>query len=131
MRARPATTVLHGALALALGVVTPSLAQEVRYFACAEVRFFAAGPCGAPGPVASPVPPLAQAVPPPEETPLFPPETLAPDTPPLLAKVLEEPTVENARAFVAWQTRRQQRVQEVQQLLKAIAAESPRSPGGP
>lgn len=124
MRARPATAALHGALAgvLVLGTLGTSLAQEVRYFACAEVQFFEVVPCATPAPVPLSV---SQALPAPE-VPLFSPETMAADTPPLLVKVLDEPSVEHARAFVAWQLRRQQRVQEVQQLLKAIAAEIPR-----
>lgn len=124
MRPRPATTALHGALALALGVVTPSPAQEVRYFDCAQVSFFALPACATLEPPAM-SPPRPEA-PPPQEAPLFSPETMAADTPPLLLKVLEEPSVENAHAFVAWQQRRQQRVQDVQRLLKALAAEQPR-----
>ena len=47
---------------------------------------------------------------------------MAPDTPPLLLKVLEEPTVEHAQAFLAWQQRRAARLAEVQQLLRRLTA---------
>jgi hypothetical protein len=46
---------------------------------------------------------------------------MAPDTPPLLRKLLEEPTVENAWAFLDWQHRRAARMHEVQQLLRVLA----------
>ena len=127
MRSRPTPTAAGrlavGGIAL-LGTLGTSLAQEVRYFDCAQVSFFAVPACVVPAPPAVPARP--DTPPPPQEAPLFSPETMAADTPPLLLKVLEEPTEANARAFVAWQTRRQQRVQEVQRLLKALAAASPR-----
>jgi hypothetical protein len=47
---------------------------------------------------------------------------MAPDTPPLLLKVLEEPTVEHAQAFLDWQDRRAARLAEVQQLLRRLTA---------
>jgi len=92
----------------------PAAAQDVRLLDCAQVQFF--GPaCVAVEPVPPPPPPR-----PPE--PLFRPETMAPDTPPLLLKLLEEPTVENAQAFVDWQQRRYERIREVQQLLHRLAS---------
>jgi hypothetical protein len=47
---------------------------------------------------------------------------MAPDTPPLLLKLLEEPTVAHAQAFLAWQQRRAARLAEVQQLLRRLTA---------
>ena len=128
MRPRSPATAAYGLAvggALFLCTLGTSPAQEVRYFDCAQVSFFTVPVCVAPALPAVPAPP-PEAAPPSEEAPLFSPETMAADTPPLLLKVLEDPSVENARAFVAWQLRRQQRVQEVQRLLKALAAEPPR-----
>jgi hypothetical protein len=45
---------------------------------------------------------------------------MAPDTPPLLLKLLEEPSVDNARAFLDWQQHRAARITEVQQLLRQL-----------
>jgi hypothetical protein len=45
---------------------------------------------------------------------------MAPDTPPLLIKLLEEPSVEHARAFLDWQQQRYARITEVQQLLRQL-----------
>jgi hypothetical protein len=46
---------------------------------------------------------------------------MASDTPPLLRKLFEEPSVENARAFLDWQQRRAARIREVQHLLRRLA----------
>jgi hypothetical protein len=45
---------------------------------------------------------------------------MAPDTPPLLLQLLDEPTVANAQAFLAWQQARHARLMEVQQLLRQL-----------
>jgi len=45
---------------------------------------------------------------------------MAPDTPPLLLKLLEEPSVDNAQAFIDWQQQRYARIMEVQQLLQKL-----------
>jgi len=45
---------------------------------------------------------------------------MAPDTPPLLLKLLEDPSVDNARAFIDWQQQRYARIMEVQQLLRRL-----------
>jgi hypothetical protein len=45
---------------------------------------------------------------------------MASDTPPLLRKLFEEPSVENARAFLDWQQRRAARIREVQHLLRLL-----------
>jgi hypothetical protein len=63
------------------------------------------------------VPPQDAALPP-----LFPPETVSPDMPPLLLQLLEDPTEAHARAFLAWQHARLQRLQAVQALLRALQA---------
>jgi hypothetical protein len=47
---------------------------------------------------------------------------MAPDTPPLLLQLLEEPSVAHARAFLDWQQRRAARLAEVQQLLRRLTA---------
>jgi hypothetical protein len=66
---------------------------------------------------------------PPEEPlqpePLFTPETVAPTTPPLVLRLLQEPTEANARAFLAWQQARLHRMLEVQALLKRLQATAP------
>jgi hypothetical protein len=40
--------------------------------------------------------------------------------PPLLLQLLQEPTTANARAFLAWQRARWQRIQTVQTLLRTL-----------
>jgi hypothetical protein len=91
----------------------PAWCQDVRLLECAQVQFF--------GPVCMPVAPLPPPPPPPPPpAPLFSPQTMAPDTPLLLLKLLEEPTLENAQAFLTWQQERQARITEVQQLLRAL-----------
>jgi hypothetical protein len=102
------------ALVLCLGLTAPSWAQDVRLLDCAQVQFF--------GPACVPVAPLPAAppAPPPPAAPLFSPETMAPDTPPLLLKLFEEPTLANAQAFLAWQQARHARLSEVQQLLRQL-----------
>jgi hypothetical protein len=97
-------------------LVANAWSQDVQLLDCAQVQFF--------GPACVPTVPIPQAqdVPsqPSPEPPLFSPETMAPDTPPLLLKLLEQPSVENARAFVTWQHKRYERITEVQQLLRAL-----------
>ena len=72
------TTRTIGALVLWTSLVAPGWAQDVRLLDCAQVQFF--------GPACVPVTPLPPAPPPPTPSPapLFSPETMAPDTPPLL-----------------------------------------------
>jgi hypothetical protein len=102
---------------LLTGLLTaPAAAQEVQFLDCAQINFFAPA-CSAGAPVTD-APPLPTTAPP--TAPLFSPETMAPDTPPLLLKLYEAPTVENARAFLLWQQQRQARIAEVQQLLRQV-----------
>jgi hypothetical protein len=50
--------------------------------------------------------------------------------PPLLLKVLQEPTTANAQAFLTWYQARLQRIREVQALLRALQQpEAPRTTG--
>ncbi|MCI0573720.1 MAG: hypothetical protein L0Y66_23540 [Myxococcaceae bacterium] len=111
---------LLGALALESGAQA-----RLDFFACGDVRFF--------GPACPPVlpevlPPVEEA-PAPEEPPplepLFTPETVAPTTPPVVLRLLQEPTEANAQAFLAWQQARLQRILEVQALLKRLHATAP------
>jgi hypothetical protein len=102
---------------LLTGLLTaPAAAQEVQLLDCAQINFFAPACRGGPS-VADALPiPVA----PPPTAPLFSPETMAPDTPPLLRTLYEAPTVDNARAFLAWQAQRAARIAEVQQLLRQL-----------
>jgi hypothetical protein len=110
----PLTVSTLGTL-LVLGALTrPGVAQDVRLLDCAQVQFF--GPACVP---VAPLPPTPPPPPPPVE-PLFSPETMAPDTPPLLLTLLDEPSVEHARAFLDWQQRRYARITEVQHLLRQL-----------
>lgn len=102
----------------------------VQFFPCAEVRFFTPA---CPAPVLQDVPPAPP--PPPQQAtggPLFPPNTVSPYTPPFLLQLLEQPTLDHARAFVAWQRAQLQRLQEVQALLRQVQSEDrlPSSPSG-
>jgi len=107
-----ASTVLLSAL--------PCQAQDVSFLLCPEVHFYdeTCAPPALPGMLEPPSPP---------PPPLFPPETLARDTPPLMRQLLDAPTVENARAFLAWQAERQARILEVQTLLHSLVP-TPRTP---
>jgi hypothetical protein len=125
---------------------------RLRFFACATVRFFGAGcPPDADTAPASSTPPASASVVAPSASaqtpmasehpasdaapgdttmppePLFPPETVSSDTPPLLLRLLQDPTVANARAFLAWYQARLARIQQVQALLRALGtpAEAP------
>src|SRR5215467_1882479 len=88
-------------------------AQDVHFLACPEVRFY--DDACPPLPVFGVVQPSA-----PPPPPLFPLETLARDTPPLMRQLLEQPTRANAEAFLRWQAERQARILEVQTLLHAL-----------
>ena len=54
---------------------------------------------------------------------LFPKESLAPDAPPLFRLLLAAPTIENARRYVRWYTRRTARLQAVQALIRLAGSE--------
>jgi hypothetical protein len=118
-------------------VAAPVWGQEggqFRFFACGTVRFFGE-PCGPDAgtlpPVAAPIVPtpaagVSASPPAPASTPvapseaLFTPETVAPTTPPLLLRVLQEPTEAHAQAFLDWQRARLARIVEVQALLQRL-----------
>ena len=108
------TTRALGALLCWVSLTAPAWGQDVRLLDCAQVQFFGPACVSLVPPESAPAPAL-----PPD--PLFSPETMAPDTPPLLRKLLEEPSVENTRAFLDWQHRRAARLMEVQQLLRVLA----------
>ena len=55
--------------------------------------------------------------------PLFPRESLAPDTPPLYHLLLMKPTLENARRYVRWYARRMNRIREAQGLVDVAGRE--------
>ena len=60
----------------------------------------------------------------PEELlPLFPRESLAPDTPSLFHLLLMRPTLANARRYVRWHARRMSRIREVQGLMDVAGRE--------
>ena len=59
----------------------------------------------------------------PEEYILFPRESLAADTPPLLAVLFNQPTIENARRYVRWHARRVAQLQVVQALIQQAGKE--------
>jgi hypothetical protein len=92
---------------------TVSAAQDLRFLTCGEVRFGGTS-------CLTPLPPPEEARPVQAE-PLFPPSSVARDAPPLLLRLAEEPTLAHAKQFLAWQRRRQARLQEVQRLLKEAA----------
>ena len=55
--------------------------------------------------------------------PLFPRESLGRDAPELYRVLLTEPTLENARRFVRWYSRRMERIAEVQKLIALAGGE--------
>jgi hypothetical protein len=60
-----------------------------------------------------------------QQYPLFEPQLMAPDTPPLMIELLINPTEANAARFLAWQQARQQRMIEVQHLLRTTPRPQP------
>ena len=105
------------ALCCLLPTVAP--AQSVTLLDCGTVHFF-----GEPCPPDAPALPQPTPAPPPPPPPLFPRETMAPDTPPLLVTLMQDPTAENARAFLAFQKAKLARLAEVQRLLKTVSQEA-------
>lgn len=55
--------------------------------------------------------------------PLFPRESLGRDAPELYRVLLMEPTLENARRFVRWYSRRMERIRQVQELIALAGGE--------
>ena len=55
--------------------------------------------------------------------PLFPKESLAPDTPALYQLLLLRPTLANARRYVRWYSRRMGRIKEAQELIAVAGRE--------
>ena len=55
--------------------------------------------------------------------PLFPRESVAPDTPPLYHLLLMRPTLENARRYVRWYARRTGRIREALSLIDVAGRE--------
>lgn len=55
--------------------------------------------------------------------PLFPKQSLAPDTPDLYRLLLLRPTLANARRYVRWHSRRMGRIKEAQELIAAAGRE--------
>ena len=55
--------------------------------------------------------------------PLFPRQSLAPDTPALFHLLLMKPTLANARRYVRWHARRMSRIREVQGLVDVAGRE--------
>ena len=55
--------------------------------------------------------------------PLFPKESLAPDTPALYRLLLMQPTLANARRYVRWYARRMSRIREAQALVDLAGRE--------
>lgn len=103
---------------LALGAWLPvAVAQEVGLLACTDVSIFGPGCAVEALPVVVPV----VAEPSVPDFPLFPPETLARDTPPIFVQFLNDMTPENADAFLEWQGRRLHRMEEGTAMLKQRA----------
>ena len=111
-------------------------AKRLYFFDCSVIAFFdnACAPIPATAPTSPSTPPEAtrptQAAkephdqeapsPAPAAEPLFTPETVSPETPPLLLRLMQEPTASNALAFLAWQRARLERIQQVEALLREL-----------
>jgi hypothetical protein len=89
----------------------PASGQGLQFLDCPQVSFETPG-C---------LPIQEESAPPPREAPptepLFTRENMAPDTPTLMLKLLQEPSVENARKYLDWSAERIARMRDVQQLL--------------
>jgi hypothetical protein len=121
----------------------PAPIARMRFFDCAVVQFFGeactsttddtpASPISGPEaavstptlPPTESLPSLSNAAPADASVPqasLFTQETVSPDTPPLLLRLLQAPTEANARAFLAWYQARLARIQQVQALIDALS----------
>jgi hypothetical protein len=111
-----------GSLLGGLAVIGSSVAsaEGARYFDCPLVAYFGE-PCeGLSTQVIQPQTPASVA--PSPEDPLFTPQTVSPDTPPVMLRLLLEPTEANALAYIRWQRKRLERVKEVQALLEKVMA---------
>jgi hypothetical protein len=117
---------MHMALMLGILLLSAHFGLAQGLLECANVRF--EGPeCTeslppqlvAPGPLA---PSLAP------QPPLFSPETVARDTPPLMLDLLNNPTPTNAQAWYHWHMERWKHIAEVQRLLRQLS--TPRPQGG-
>ena len=123
--------VLVVVLMLLPGIV---LAGDVQFLECPQVAFFGSSCVGGARAAGTPLPPDTRPpdLPTPASEPLFTPETMARDTPPAMLRLLEAPTLDNAKAFLAWQQRRLQRVGEVQRLLRSLTkGDTPDAPPAP
>jgi hypothetical protein len=110
-------SLLGGLVAVGSGVAS---AEGARYFDCPIVAYFGEPCAGVSTQVLPPQSPTPMA-PSPEE-PLFTPQTVSPDTPPLMLRLLQEPTESNALAYIRWQRKRLERTKEVQTLLEKVTA---------
>src|SRR5262245_17480260 len=104
-------------LLLVLCLPTLVLAEDIRFWDCSPWQ----GTC--PEVAEEPSASLPASVPPPPVD-LFPPETLAPDTPPWFVTLFHAPTLENARLAHALQVERNQIIQQVQQLYYQAVREA-------
>jgi hypothetical protein len=106
-------------------------AAGVSYFSCPHVAYFA-GPCTVTIPTErlelSNEAPDDTPAPPGADEPLFTPDTVSPDTPPLFLQLLLEPTETNARAYYLWQLKRMVRTKQVQAMLQAMLQAAPEDP---
>ena len=109
---------------LPLFFVFPIQAQDLP---CSPIAFFAptcstVAAVPPPSPLPLPPPPYVNRDTQDQPRPLFTPETVAPDTPPLLLELLNAPTLDHdlARQFLDWQAARTARILDVQQLLQSL-----------
>ena len=106
----PLLAIILGALAW----TSPALAQGINLVPCPSINFFGdACETDEPPPQAAHLPQPHLPVPP-----LFSKDTMAPDTPPLMLSLLNSPTPEAAKQFVAWQQRRMRAMALAQQLIQ-------------
>ena len=120
------TRVQHQAcwlLCVVIVLVSLPAAADVSYFACPRVGYFSE-PCAVP---IAPAPTTQSGEEPLDsdtrlgaDEPLFTPDTVSPDTPPLFYQLLLEPTESNARAYYLWHLKRMVRTRQVQAILNNI-----------
>jgi hypothetical protein len=96
-------------------LIAPAYAQrDTTFFSCPDISVFGWSGCAADQsdrPMPAPVPVQ-------EAYPLFAPETLARDTPPIFVRALEDPTPENVDLWIDWQEARLARKDVVEQVIK-------------
>ncbi len=105
----------------------PTLAQsQPQFFDCNRVSYFT-DECpdkAVQPPAPAPVPPEPERLTA-ETAPMFTPELMAPDVPPLMVQLAQDPTEENAKEFLVWHLNKMIKSLEMEALISRTLANNP------